>query len=131
MPITPEAIVKQHTRINIPNIPLFFTAHPCWIGLFMNNPALFIPLIPHEKRNLFCWVIYCTFTALTRKSLIYNGAGEGNRTLVYSKVVYGGVVYLICWTICIVLRRVTCTTCTCYGVFIPQRPFALLVCRLF
>ena len=26
--------------------------------------------------------IYCTFTALIRKSLIINGAGEGNRTLV-------------------------------------------------
>jgi hypothetical protein len=25
---------------------------------------------------------YCTFTALRRKSLIINGAGEGNRTLV-------------------------------------------------
>ena len=25
--------------------------------------------------------IYCTFTALIRKSLIINGAGEGNRTL--------------------------------------------------
>jgi hypothetical protein len=26
--------------------------------------------------------VYCTFTALSRKSLIVNGAGEGNRTLV-------------------------------------------------
>jgi transposase InsO family protein len=27
-------------------------------------------------------LVYCTFTALIRKSLIINGAGEGNRTLV-------------------------------------------------
>jgi hypothetical protein len=27
-------------------------------------------------------VFYCTFTALLHKSLIMNGAGEGNRTLV-------------------------------------------------
>src|ERR1039458_8113460 len=26
--------------------------------------------------------VYCTFTALVRKSLIINGAGEGNRTLI-------------------------------------------------
>src|SRR5713101_260417 len=31
-----------------------------------------------ENPDLF----YCTLTALTRKSLIINGAGEGNRTLV-------------------------------------------------
>ncbi len=32
---------------------------------------------------------YCTFTALLRKSLIINGAGEGNRTLVYVVVKSG------------------------------------------
>ncbi len=31
-----------------------------------------------ENLDLF----YCTLTELTRKSLIINGAGEGNRTLV-------------------------------------------------
>jgi hypothetical protein len=35
--------------------------------------------------------LYCTFTALLCKSLIINGAGEGNRTLVTNIVVYSGV----------------------------------------
>ena len=38
---------------------------------------------PQEgKRTLISVGPYCTFTALIRKSLIINGAGEGNRTLV-------------------------------------------------
>jgi len=36
----------------------------------------------HEKKLCFEGLIYCTFTAHTHKSLIINGAGEGNRTLV-------------------------------------------------
>jgi len=37
-------------------------------------------------------VVTCTSLALLRKSLIYNGAGEGNRTLVTGIVVYCGIV---------------------------------------
>ena len=35
--------------------------------------------------------VYCTFTALLRKSLIINGAGEGNRTLITNLVVESGL----------------------------------------
>ena len=34
------------------------------------------------KKYAKIFAIYCTFTALIRKPLIINGAGEGNRTLV-------------------------------------------------
>ena len=31
-------------------------------------------------------LFYCTFTALLHKALIMNGAGEGNRTLVFIQI---------------------------------------------
>ena len=38
--------------------------------------------VKHAPKNIYLRVIYCTFTARIHKSLIMNGAGEGNRTLV-------------------------------------------------
>jgi hypothetical protein len=46
------------------------------------------PVFP--RKTLENGSLYCTFTALLRKSLIIHGAGEGDRTLVTSMVVENG-----------------------------------------
>jgi hypothetical protein len=46
------------------------------------HPPFWMNAIYNLLESATKWLIYCTFTAAICKSLIINGAGEGNRTLV-------------------------------------------------
>jgi len=68
------------------------------------------------------WLLTCILLALSCNPLIHIGAGEGNRTLVCSQVVYGGIERTISLANASGRCMVTCTTCTLYMAYLYRKP---------